>query len=144
MPMQPELKLITQEFFEKHVAKGKFEVFISELVLTEISRTTNTSRKQILVNELEQFPFSLLEITRESETLASRYVAAGIFSRKYIDDARHVAIATVNQMDVLLSWNFKHLANLSRKIRVQEVNIRAGYLHLLELTSPMQMMNEHE
>jgi hypothetical protein len=61
---------------------------------------------------------------------------------RYTEDARHIAIATCHEMDVLLSWNFKHLANIKKQTEVRAVNERNGYLHPLLLATPMEVFYE--
>jgi len=57
-----------------------------------------------------------------------------------IEDAYHIAISTVNDLDVLTSWNYKHLANINKERKVAAVNIQEGYLHPLRFTTPMEVM----
>ena len=74
--------------------------------------------------------------------LADLYLQEGVLPQRTIDDARHVAIATIYEMDALISWNLKHLANLKRMERVNGVNLKEGYAKRLELVTPMEVSNE--
>jgi len=59
-----------------------------------------------------------------------------------IEDAQHIAISTCNQIEILLSWNFKHLANIQKQIYVKIVNEKEGYFYPLILTNPMEVIYE--
>ncbi len=65
----------------------------------------------------------LLAESEEIETLAEAYLSAGVVTRKYADDARHVAIATAQGIRYLVSWNFRHLANVRRETGFNAVNL---------------------
>jgi hypothetical protein len=54
-------------------------------------------------------------------------------------DCRHIALATINKADVLVSWNFKHIVNLKRIREYNSINLREG-LHTLEIRSPKELM----
>jgi hypothetical protein len=66
------------------------------------------------------------------------YVAQGIFPQKYYDDALHVAIASVNQVSILLSWNFRHLVKLKTRRMVSLVNVHEDYMPV-EIISPPEL-----
>ena len=58
---------------------------------------------------------ALLPLSREADELATAYLAQKVVPRDYEDDAYHVAVCTVARLDYLVSWNFKHLANVRRE-----------------------------
>jgi hypothetical protein len=84
---------------------------------------------------------SLLDLSPRAEELATAYVAAGIVTKKCVDDARHVAIATTNGIGVLVSWNFKHLANYRRESGFNRVNVENGYPQI-RILSPQELVYE--
>jgi len=55
-----------------------------------------------------------VRVTREAVGLAKRYIAAGVLGRSMHADAHHVATATIHRVDVLASWDFKHVVNVRR------------------------------
>ena len=69
---------------------------------------------------------TLLSLTDRAEELARAYVQAGVLTAKYIDDARHVAIATTHGISLIVSWNFKHLANYQRESGFNRINLVYG------------------
>jgi predicted nucleic acid-binding protein len=78
----------------------------------------------------------LLPLTDRVEELAHAYVQAGIVTVKYIDDARHVAIATTHGIGLIVSWNFKHLANYQRESGFNRINIMYGYPSVRIISPP--------
>lgn len=74
---------------------------------------------------LEDIP--LLEISEESVKLAEQLVVNGALPPKAIEDAMHIAVATVNGADYLLTWNFKHIANAEMRAKIEAVCRDAGY-----------------
>ena len=91
------------------------------------------------------FPNSsdLLSLTSRPEDLAQAYVDAGIVTKKYVDDARHVAIATTNGVGVLVSWNFRHLANYHRESGFNRVNTENGCPQV-RIISPQELVYEDD
>jgi hypothetical protein len=91
----------------------------------------------------ETFPDSsaLLSLTHRAEELANTYVKSGIVSPKYVDDARHVAIATTNGIGILVSWNFRHLANYHRESGFNRINVENGYPQI-RIISPQELVYE--
>ena len=69
----------------------------------------------------------VLNITEEIDYLAETYVDQCVVTPKYEDDARHVAACTVNRIDFLVSWNFRHMVNVQRETAFNGVNLLNGY-----------------
>jgi predicted nucleic acid-binding protein len=90
-----------------------YGIYISETVIDELSNATGERKKKMLEAVAD---FTVLEITNEIDDLADEYVRKGVFPEKYRDDAVHVAIAAVNGIGILLSWNFTHLVNLPHHV----------------------------
>lgn len=83
----------------------------------------------------------MTDATDEIQILADRYIASGALPGKMRSDAEHIATATVLRANVLVSWNFRHMANLWRIRRYREVNRQMGY-PALEIRSPRELQNE--
>jgi len=79
-----------------------------------------------------------IELTEEASDLARRYVQEGILGETKWVDAQHIAVATVARVDVLVSWNFRHMVNLERIRGYNSVNLKAGY-PLLEIRTPREV-----
>ncbi len=84
-----------------------------------------------------------LEAGEEAELLAEQYLAAGVVPRKYSDDARHVATCLLGGCLLLVSWNFRHLANVNREAGFNAVNLLQGK-PALRIVSPLELIYEDE
>jgi hypothetical protein len=80
-----------------------------------------------------------IEVTDEASDLARRYIQEGVIVESKWVDAQHIALATVSRVDVLVSWNFKHIVNLERIRGYNGVNLKAGY-PLLEIRTPQEVI----
>jgi predicted nucleic acid-binding protein len=102
----------------------EYRAVVSPLVARELERVPEPHRSSYLnlIAPLEQ-----VELTEEASILADGYISRGIFHRKYIADALHVAIASNHKIDYLVTWNFGHLANVRRQARIRLFNTAAGF-----------------
>lgn len=134
-PLEREvtLKLIAE------VKSGKYEVYISEIVLREIYEAPSKKAEALMsliagINPVE-IPFD-----EDCHQLAMEYVNRGIIPKKYEDDAFHIAVASANDTDVLVSWNFQHIVKLKTKREVSATNLLMGY-RAIEICSPMEVID---
>lgn len=137
----PEFKKITEEFFA-YVKEGeRFDVYVSDVVINEINQTDNQGKKQKLLSVIESYELTKLPNDRDVEisTLAEIYLNKGVIPRSKIEDALHIAYAVAFEMDVLLSWNFRHLANIKREREVLLVNMENGYNYPIRIVTPMEV-----
>jgi len=81
-----------------------------------------------------------VELTDEASLLADTYIAEKVVGKTSLEDCRHIAIATINKVDVLASWNFKHIVNLDRIKGYNSVNYRLGY-PMIEIRSPKDLIH---
>lgn len=139
----PEFKKITEEFFENYVKKGKYITYISDVVIREIEKTKDEIKKISLLELIKKYSLQILTLNKDSDALANVYIRENIIPTRKIEDARHIAISTCNQIDILVSWNFKHLANIQKQIAVRIVNEKEGYFYPLLLTNPMEVIYEN-
>ena len=117
---------------------NQYEAFVSPLVSRELERTREPYRKSYL-KLIEGLPW--LNITEETAILAEGYVSRGIFPRKFLGDALHVALASFHKVDYLVTWNFGHLANVHRQARVKLFNTAAGFF-VPEIVTPEFLVSE--
>jgi predicted nucleic acid-binding protein len=136
----PEKKEITLRFFDK-IKKGEYEIFISDVVIEEIGRASNEKRSLIL-NVIKDYKPQKLIINEEVVELAKNYISEGILPQEKFEDSTHAAVATIFEMDALISWNLRHLANLKKMEMINGVNIKQGYYKRLELITPMEVSDE--
>jgi len=140
----PEFKQITLDFFDKYL--NDYDIFISDVVIFEINKTKDTKKRKQLLNIIEKYPINLINIDDDKsvEYLANLYIIDKIIPEKKKEDALHIAISTVYDCDILLSWNFKHLANIKKQIAVNAINQKEGFLKKLNLLSPLEVECEEE
>ena len=73
--------------------------------------------------------------------LAQKYINAEVISPNHLLDAEHIAVATVEKADIVVSWNFKHIVNIHKIRGFNSVNLKEGY-QLIEIRTPMEVINE--
>ena len=134
----------TNAFFDKLVEPDLVDVYISNVVMEEILKTKNPKKLTKLLRSVNKYKFKVLRLNPEAIRLGDIYIAEKIIPANKLDDARHIGISTVNEMDILLSWNFQHLANYSRKQKVKYVNLRENYFHPLDIISPLELKYERD
>jgi len=115
-----------------------FEVYISALVLQEAEQG-DTEAAQKRLNVMTSLP--VLAITGEVEKLASILISEGPIPDKNPEDALHIAIATVNGIDYLLTWNFAHINNAQMKSKITSIVEKHGYRCPI-ICSPEELLGE--
>jgi predicted nucleic acid-binding protein len=140
----PDFKKITEDFFKEYF--GRYDIFVSDIVLLEINKTVDQEQKSRLLSVIDDYPFKILEIANNEAIgyLSELYIKEGVIPQKKKEDALHIAVATVYEMDILLSWNFKHLANIKKQININAINEKEGYLKKLSLLSPLEVEYDDE
>jgi len=130
----PQRQFLTQLFFE---TIEDFDAYVSEVVLAEIDDTRDKQlRKKLRETAIS---FKHLSIDEESRELASKYVRHGAIPSDYLEDAMHISIATINELDYLLSWNFEHIVRVKTRRIVNRVNASLGYRDL-EIATPAELI----
>ena len=117
---------------------GRHVLAISELTDAELEGAPESVRA--MVADVPAEHRVMLATPPEMERLAGLYVAAGVVPGKSWADARHIATATLSDVDVLVSWNFKHIVNLRRIRGYNAVNAGLGYQQL-EIRTPQEVMD---
>ena len=130
----PDRQRLTQEFWSGRLLE--FEAVISEVVLQEILDTPAIEKRQLLKNLIDDF--TVLDFNDEARRLSNEFMRRGIFPDRYVADAQHVAIAVVNGVDYLCSWNFTHLVKVSTRREVNLVNSLMGYGQV-EIIAPPEL-----
>jgi predicted nucleic acid-binding protein len=119
---EPFRRDLTIRWWEHELSE--YEVFSSILVQRELERIPEPHRTGYL-NLVK--PLKLLELSEEVAILAEGYISRGIFHRRFIGDAIHVALASYHKIDYLVTWNFGHLANVRKQARIRLFNTAAGF-----------------
>jgi len=84
--------------------------------------------------------FERIELTDEAIQLAEKYTEEKVVGKTSVEDCRHIALATIHKVDVLASWNFKHIVNLQRIKGYNAVNLKLGY-SIIEIRSPKDLIS---
>lgn len=113
---------LTIRWFEHELSE--YDSFTSILVQRELERISEPHRTGYL-NIIQTT--SRLELTEEVAILADGYISRGIFHRKFLADAMHVALASVHKIDYLVTWNFGHIASVRKQARIRLFNTTAGF-----------------
>lgn len=119
---EPFRRDLTIRWWEHELSE--YQPFVSPLVRRELERVPEPHRTGYL-RLIE--PLKHLELADEVAILAEGYISRGIFHRKYLADALHVALASFHKIDYLVTWNFGHLANVRKQARIRVFNVSAGF-----------------
>lgn len=131
----PKEKEITLKFFSEI---GGYEAYISEVTIEEINRTPEEAKRKQLFEFMTEYDLKELSFDKPAKILADKYIQEGVIPQKYQEDAFHIAIASVNNLDAVISWNFKHIVKLKTKIEVVGINLFMGYKEI-EIYSPWEV-----
>jgi len=148
--MKPKIYLDTSviggcfdQEFEKYsrllfeaIKEQKYIAHISEITIDELIKAP--IHIQAWFNSYKEL-FIQLPLTSEAMSLVSKYIFVGKFSNKTIADMRQIAIATVNNLDIVVSWNFKHIVNPYRLPVYNIINQENGYKPIT-ITSPQKLL----
>ena len=132
-----EFKDATQRLF-KRLQDNEVKFVISDLLELELIQAPSHVSELLL-----KFPgdrFERIELTQEVMDLADKSISGKVVGRTSLSDCRHIALATINRVDVLASWNFRHIVNLDRIKEYNSVNLTLGYA-TIEIRTPQELLN---
>lgn len=132
-----EFKEATRSFFERF-ENDEIIFVVSDLLDVELIKAPK--KVQELLHNYSAEKFERIELTADAVNLANTYIEEKVVGKTSLEDCRHIAMATINKVDVLVSWNFKHIVNLDRIKGYNSVNLRLGY-QMIEIRSPKDLIN---
>ena len=135
----PENRKNTLKLFEE-IKNGKFIPFTSDYVTEEIDKASYEKREEMR-GLIPGYNIRNLQKTEEIERLADKYLEEKIIPEKYRTDALHIAAAAVNDLDIIVSWNFKHIVKRNTIIMTELVNKRNGYKKV-DIYSPREVTDD--
>ena len=138
--LDKEFQNASMELIDKF-KRGEMIAVISELTTLELKDAPQ--EVQNILKEIPERNIEYVELTEEAVNLAGKYITEGVIGRGKLVDAEHIAIATINRVDVLVSWNFRHIVNLQKIRGYNLVNLKYGY-PLLEIRSPLEVITYEE
>jgi len=133
-----EFKEYSEQLFDEFIS-GKKTPVISDVLLFELEEAPEEIK--IGLNRVPIDNIEYVSLDEESITLANAYLKEGVVAESSLSDARHIAIATVERVDILVSWNYKHIVNINRIRLLNSVNLKLGY-SALEIRSPREVLYE--
>ena len=131
-----EFDVATRRLFDE-VQKGEYKVVISNI--TEGELLNAPKRVRTLLNDLS-IDYEIIKLTDDVVNLALEYIRENVVGQTSYNDCLHIAIATISRLDVLVSWNFKHIVNIKRIRGYNGINIKNGY-PLIEIRSPKDLID---
>jgi len=137
----PDKKQDTIKLFDE-ISHGKYIPYTSDYVLQELLKAEE-SKRTLMVNLIEQYKVRLLETDKNAESLADKYVSENIIPIKYRTDGIHIAMATVNDLYIIVSYNFQHIVKLKTIIGTESINLREGYKRI-GIFSPTEVIENEE
>lgn len=132
-----EFSADTIPFFEA-VVKGQIIILVSDLLEVELLRAP-----QHVKDFLESIPAQQIEnmrLTQNAADLANQYILAKVVGQTSRADCQHIAMATLAKVDVLASWNFKHIVNLDKIRGYNGINYQLGH-NMIEIRTPKEIIN---
>ena len=120
---------VTAAFFEA-IGSEQFEGYTSIYTYGELDKAPEPQRTNML-RLIDKYHIIVLDTTDEVIQLAENYIANNIIPKKKRVDALHIAIASVNELDMILSFNFKHINKIKTKTQIPAANQLSGYRSII-------------
>lgn len=131
-----EFEFATQRLFNQISHLG-IKILYSELTRNELINAPENVKE--FVNSLPEDTIEYIDIVDEALDLADLYIFENVVGKTSKEDCIHIALATIHKADVLVSWNFKHIVNLTRIRGYNSVNLKTGY-PTIEIRSPLELI----
>ena len=132
-----EFKDATIALFQR-LEQGEILFVVSDLLDLELLNAPQYVRELLPNYDVEKF--IRIELSEEAILLADTYILEKVVGKTSLEDCRHIAMATIHKVDVLASWNFKHIVNLDKIKGYNSVNLKLGY-QMIEIRSPKDLIN---
>jgi len=133
----PDKRADTLRLFEE-IKQGKYEPYTSDHVVEELLQAPEPRRSEAM-DLITRYNVTVLPENQEEQRLAAIYIAEGIIPKKHEKDALHIASTTVNRLDFIVSFNFKHIVKMKTITMTEAVNQRERY-HRIGIYSPTEVI----
>jgi predicted nucleic acid-binding protein len=124
------------------IGQGKYIPYTSDYVLQELLKAEEPKRTK-MVDLIEKYNIRFLDSNENAEILADKYVSENIIPQKYKTDGIHIAMATIHDLDIIVSYNFHHIVKLKTIIGTESINLREGYKKI-GIYSPTEVIENNE
>lgn len=131
-----EFEISTQRLFDE-VKKGEYKVVISNVTEGELLNAPEQVKTLLIDLGVD---YEVIKITEDAVNLALEYIRENVVGQTSYNDCLHIAIATISRLDLLVSWNFKHIVNIKRIRGYNGINIKNGYPSI-EIRSPKDLID---
>ncbi len=131
-----EFELWTKLFFNT-IKQSEIKLIFSNVAQEELSNSPQYVKD--FVNSLPEKNLEKVELSEEAVQLAEQYLIEGVVGQSSRTDCYHIALATVLKVDILVSWNFKHIVNVKKINGYNAVNLKKGY-RTLEIRTPREII----
>jgi predicted nucleic acid-binding protein len=122
----------------EEIKAGEYQAVISEVTTKELMNCAEPKRS-IMVDYLSEADLEVFAINKETDDLAQEIIRHGILTPKSIDDSTHIASAIINNCDIIVSWNFKHLVNIKTINGVRAI-ILSNHYKSIDIYSPTMLL----
>nr|VFK31289.1 MAG: hypothetical protein BECKMB1821G_GA0114241_10817 [Candidatus Kentron sp. MB] len=129
------------EALTDHFRRGRYLAVVSDVVTKEIEGAPDFVKKRY--QELLSIPAEIIDVSEEAVSLVGHYMARGILTQRFLNDAMHIALATIAKIDMLVGWNFKHIVRLDKIRLFNTVNMAQGYKPLT-IYSPREVVHHDQ
>jgi predicted nucleic acid-binding protein len=133
--LDDEFSLKSNQLMEA-IKQEKFILLMSDIIVSKLINAPQAV-KDILLS-IPQRVIEVVKITPEVLQLRDAYINEGVVTSKSINDATHVAAATIARADAIISWNFKHIVRLDKMKGYNQINLLNGY-GILTIISPLEV-----
>lgn len=124
-----------------NIERQKYDIMYSSVTEEELLNAPEQVRE--LMENIPSHLVKRVELTAEAVKLADTYIAEGVVGKTSREDCFHIALATINKADILISWNFKHIVNVFKIRGYNAVNLKLGYAQV-DIRSPKEIMTDEE
>ena len=137
-------KEATRQLFSQ-IKMGFFEAYIGEITVVELERTSNISLKSLFFDLIRDFGVEVVRLDKqkreEVEFLTKRYLEEGVIPSDKIDDGIHIATMVVEPwLEVLVTWNCQHIANINIERRLKAITLENGYEFNFKIATPEEVI----
>ncbi len=133
----PEFKLWSEALVEDF-REGRYTAVMSDVTATEVAPAPGFVKS--LHQELLGLPVELVRVDEDAVSLVQRYIERSVLGQRFLNDMLHIALATIAEVDVLVSWNFRHMVRLDKIRLFNAVNLEQGYKPLT-IYSPREVIS---
>ena len=122
----------------KEIKAGKYKAYTSTYVTKELEAAPEPKCSKMM-KLISDYNIAVLAPSDEAAVLAQKYIASGIIPEKYQADALHIAVASVNSLDMIISMNFQHIVKRKTKLATESINLLSSY-RSIEILTPMEVI----